>query len=221
MSASSSNPTYVIDFDSTIITAESLEELAAIALRDRKDRRVTLANLQEITRQGMAGTLRFDQSLQRRLRLFSPTQAHIEELTIKLQLMITPSFWQHRSWLAAHAADIYVISGGFEEVIIPVVARLGLYPDHVLANAFVCDPQGRIIGYDITRLLSQPAGKVKQVAMLKLPGPVVVLGDGYTDYEIRAHGEADVFWAFTENVSRPEVTKRADRIVRSLSDIVV
>lgn len=217
----SAKTTYVMDFDSTMVTVETLEELAAIALRDLENRETILAELRDITRQGMAGSLPFDQSLQQRLRLFSPTLAHVEELADKLQSMITPSFWQYRSWLAAHAADIYILSGGFEETIIPVVTHLGLYPSNVLANAFTVDAQGRITGHDTTRLLSQPGGKVSQVAKLGLKNPVIVLGDGYTDYEIRAHGHADAFWAFTENINRPEVTERADRIVTSLSDIVV
>ena len=35
-----------------------------------------------------------------------------------------------------NAEMIYVLSGGFEECIVPVVAKLGIAPDHVLANGF-------------------------------------------------------------------------------------
>jgi D-3-phosphoglycerate dehydrogenase len=47
-----------------------------------------------------------------------------------------------------------------------------------------------------------------------------VIGDGYTDYEIKASGLANKFYAFTENVSRPSVTAQADHIAPSLDEIL-
>ena len=34
---------------------------------------------------------------------------------------------------------------------------------------------------------------------------IIVVGDGYTDLEIKQNGEAAVFIAFTENISRDSV----------------
>lgn len=211
---------FIIDFDSTIVTVESLDELAAIALRGREDRGRVIARLQEITDLGMAGKLPFDESLARRLALFAPSQAHLHELTTKLIHCITPSFWENREWLARNADRIFVISGGFEECIVPVIIRLGLKPEHVLANSFIVDGRGRVVGHDAERYLSQAGGKVRQVEALGLGHPVTVIGDGYTDYEIRASGLADSFWYFAENVIRPNVREKADKVAESFNDIV-
>jgi len=212
-------PTFIIDFDSTLVRSESLDELARLALHGRTDRETVLRQLREITAQGMTGTLTFDVSLARRLKLFTANQSHLSVLTEFLQHDITPSVLRHRDWFRHNRDHIYVISGGFEEYIVPVVATLGIAPDHVLANAFQADEHSNLIGHDDTRLLAHAEGKVRQVAALGLPHPVIVIGDGYTDYEIRAAGEADEFWAFCENVERPSVSRHADRVLASFDDI--
>jgi D-3-phosphoglycerate dehydrogenase len=211
---------YVIDFDSTIITCESLDELAAIALRGRADRASALLQLQNLTNLGMAGKLAFDESLQKRLELFAPTDKHIHELVAKLGNCITPSFWDNRDWLKANADRIYVISGGFEECIIPIIEKLGLRADHVLANAFTTDGRGTATGHDTSRHLSKAGGKISQVRALALPGPVIAIGDGYTDYEIRKSDEATAFWYFAENIERDAVMPYADRVLHSFSEVV-
>ena len=52
-------------------------------------------------------------------------------------------------------------------------------------------------------MLSRDGGKIRQLVLLDLDGPVYVLGDGYTDYQIREAGLANRFYAYTENVSPP------------------
>lgn len=213
-------PTFIIDFDSTIISCESLDELARLALKDRPDQESIVQALQKITDQGMAGALPFDESLRRRLMMFAAKRTHIEQLTALLRARLTPSVRRNHAWFAANAERIYVISGGFEDYIVPVVAELGIAADHVLANAFVLDPDGAVRGHDESRHLSKAAGKVLQVAALKLPRPVIVIGDGYTDSEIRAAGQADEFWAFCENARRPNVVERADRVLDSFDAVI-
>ena len=214
------NTYYIIDFDSTIISCESLDELAAISLRDRSDRNTALSKLQDLTNLGMAGKLAFDESLRQRLELFAPTDEHIAEVVSALEHRITPSFWKNRAWLQQNADRIYVISGGFEECIVPVVKKLGLLPEHVFANAFVRDQQDVIIGHDTDRHLSKAGGKIAQVKALALDGSIIAIGDGYTDYEIRKSGQADEFWYFAENIERAMVMEQADRVLNSFDEVI-
>ncbi len=213
-------PSYIIDFDNTIVRCESLEELARLALHDHEDQEAAMRRLSDITNQSMAGMLPFDDSLRQRLRLFTANQSHLDQLINFLKQNFTPSVRRHRDWIMQNAEHIYVLSGGFEEFIVPVVAELGIAADHVLANRFQVDSNGGITGHDEQRPLGQAGGKVLQIAELKLPRPVIVIGDGFTDYEIRAAGEADEFWAFCENVSRPSVTSHADRVLESFDGVV-
>jgi D-3-phosphoglycerate dehydrogenase len=209
--------TYIIDFDSTLVTVESLDELARIALRGKDDGPERLRQLQALTNQGMAGKLAFDESLRRRLELFSADRGHVEELIGFLKTRLSPSAVSSKSWFETNAADIYVISGGFKDFICPVIEMLGLDPEHVYANSFLYDAAGHITGYDKRSLLCRPQGKVAQLQSLALKGKLIIIGDGYTDYEIKRHGAADEFWAMTETVARREVVDKADRVIHEFS----
>jgi D-3-phosphoglycerate dehydrogenase len=166
----------------------------------------------------MAGTLAFDESLRQRLELFQATEDHILELIVYLETHLTPSLLAQKKWLTNNKERIYVVSGGFEEYIRPVVTSLGLLPSHVYANRFTYR-DNVVTGYDATRLTSQPGGKAAQVRALRLARPIIAIGDGYTDYEIKAAGDADQFWAFTEHTHRPEVVVGADRILSSFASL--
>lgn len=211
--------TYILDFDSTLVAVESLDELARLALKNNPEGEKRLAELHELTTQGMNGSLSFDEALKRRLDLFSANRTHVDELVTLLKDAITDSALELEDWFDENADNIYVVSGGFEDYIIPVVAELGIAPSHVFANKFVYDDDGMIIGFDASRHVSKNQGKANQVAQLQLASPIVAIGDGITDYEIRAQGEADEFWAFTQHIARPVVVERADRVLESFEDI--
>jgi D-3-phosphoglycerate dehydrogenase len=213
-------PTYIIDFDSTIIRGESLEELARMSLKDRPDRDEIMRNIQALTDQGMAGKMPFDASLQKRLNLFGTHRAILAPLIAQLAQDFSPSVLKHKIWFQNNRDRIYVLSGGFEEIVVPVVTRLGIAADHVLANSFEFDDNGRIVGFDKSRPVGQAGGKVRQVEALKLPRPVIVIGDGYTDFEIRKAGAADEFWAYVENINRSNVAEKADRIIKNFDEVV-
>jgi D-3-phosphoglycerate dehydrogenase len=211
-------PTYVLDFDSTLVSCESLDELARLSLKHHEDQHDIMQELEHITHRGMAGELAFDESLAARLQLFAATRAEIHTLTSYLISHISPSALASRSWVHAHRNHLYIVSGGFEEYIIPIAEQLGILADHVFANRFLFD-NDTVIGYDTKRLTSRPSGKALQTKALHLPHPIIAIGDGYTDYEIKAAGIADEFWAFTETITRPKVTRKADRVINSFDEI--
>jgi D-3-phosphoglycerate dehydrogenase len=49
-------PTWIFDFDSTLVRVEALDELADIALQGRADHAALLARIKLITNQGMEGS---------------------------------------------------------------------------------------------------------------------------------------------------------------------
>lgn len=211
--------TYIIDFDSTLVTVETLDELARITLASHPDRTAIQEELQAITKKGMAGEISFDESLQRRLRLFAAQRQHVAKLTSELFDHISPSALKNIAWFKQNRRHIYVISGGFEDYIKPVAERLNIDASHIFANRFIYDERENVVGYDTQSLLSRPAGKVLQLKQLSLGRPIVVIGDGYTDFEMIKHGQADEFWAYTETAARPAVITHADRVVRSFDDV--
>jgi D-3-phosphoglycerate dehydrogenase len=211
---------FVIDFDSTFTKVEALDMLGELSLVGRPDRDDTLAQIKTITDRGMAGELSFTESLELRIKLLRAHRDQLPALIETLTGKISDSFQRNKEFLAENADHIYVVSNGFREFIVPVVASLGIQADHVLANTFVYDNEGNIVDFDRSNPLSANGGKPQVIRSLHLDGDVYVIGDGYTDYEIRESGAADRFYAFTENVLRPRVVEKADFIAPSLDEFL-
>jgi D-3-phosphoglycerate dehydrogenase / 2-oxoglutarate reductase len=211
---------FVIDFDSTITKVEGLDQLAAIALSKNPNGEEVVTKIKNITDLGMNGELSFSEALNQRIELLRANKSHIAELVEFLKLNISDSFLRNKNFLTEYADRILVVSSGFKEFIIPIVTQLGLLPDNVYANTFVFNNQGDIIGVDTDNVLSQNGGKIALLKNLALEGHVSVIGDGYTDYEIKKAGLADRFYAFIENVERPKVTAQADFVIKSLDEFL-
>lgn len=211
---------YIIDFDSTFTKVEALDVLGEISLTGRPDRDDVLDQIKTITDRGMSGEISFTDSLILRLNLLKAHKSQLPALVDTLMGKISDSFQRNRQFLAENAETIYIVSNGFKEFIVPIVTSLGVREDHVFANTFVFDETGSIVGFDTENPLSANGGKSQVIRNLQLDGEVYVIGDGYTDYEIRASGLANRFYAFTENVLRPRVVEKADHIAPSLDEFL-
>lgn len=210
----------IIDFDSTFVQVEALDCLARIALRNHPEKHIRLGEIERITKLGMEGLISFDQSLKKRFALLDADRQDVEELITVLKKNITPSFFRNKKFIRKHRRQIYILSGGFFNFIHPVLEDWGIEEDHVLANNFIFNKKGRLIGYDEKNILAQNGGKMKIVQGLRLKGKIYVIGDGYTDYQIKAAGLAHKFFAFTENVCRESVVKKADAVVKNFEEVI-
>ncbi len=214
------NKYFVIDFDSTFTKVEAFDVLADISLRDHPEREKRKQQIIEITNLGMNGSITLRESLERRLNLLECTKAHLDPLIRLLREEVSESFKRNREFFITHAENIFIISNGFREFIEPIVTEYGIKPENILANEFRFDAEGRVTGFDVDNPLSSNNGKVEQLRRLNLPGDVYVIGDGYTDYEIKHAGLANKFYAFTENVERGNVLTKADHITPSLDEFL-
>ena len=169
----------------------------------------------------MEGKLPFPNALQKRMSLLSANKKDIKTLVTLLEQHITPSINANKNFFKENAQRIYILSGGFTDFIYPVVKEFGIDKTHVLANSFIFDTKGKIIGYDKTNPLAQNNGKIKALKMLKLKGNLIMLGDGFTDYETKLHRAVNEFWAFTENIHRDPIAKKADKIVTSFNEVLL
>lgn len=214
------NKYFVIDFDSTFTKVEAFDVLADISLSDHPEREQRKAQIVQITNQGMDGSISFRESLEKRLTLLAPSRKHLPFLITKLKGSVSESFKRNKDFFLQHADNIYIISNGFKEFIEPIVTEFGVKPENILANEFRFDESGKVIGFDEENPLSSNGGKVEQLKKLNLPGDIYVIGDGYTDYEIKHAGLANKFFAFTENVERENVKSKADHITPSLDEFL-
>ncbi len=209
----------VFDFDSTIVAVEGLDELARIALADDPDRERTVEAIEAITRDGMSGAIGIDESLRRRLAMLTIERRHVDAAVRLLRRRLSPSFRRHAAAVKRNADRIHVVSSGFREYVEPVCRDLGIPPERVHCNSFSWRGQ-RVTGFDAASPLAKPGGKARAVRALRLPGRVVAIGDGITDAEIRDDGAAHEFVAYCENVEREAVVARADRVARSVDEVL-
>lgn len=214
------NKHFVIDFDSTFTKVEALDVLGEISLANDADREKNLQEVEELTERGMKGELDLRESLVERLRLLKAHQEHLEPLIENLREKVSISFIRNREFFSEYHENIYIISNGFKEFIVPIVEEYGVKPENVFANTFEYNEKGEIVSFDHDNVLSKNNGKVEQLKRLNLKGDVYVIGDGYTDYEIKASGLANKFYAFTENVERAKVLEKADHITPSLDEFL-
>ena len=210
----------IIDFDSTFASVEALEEIADIVLKGRKDKSKILNEIKSITNLGVDGTITFNESLSRRMDLLTVHQDDLEKLVRRLKRKISTSFSRNKAFFKKYEGNIYIISNGFKDFIDPVVADYGIDGDHVLANTFLYDEHGGITGFDETNLLAHSKGKSRTLKALNLPGESYVIGDSYTDYEMKEAGIAHKFFAFTENVLRENILEKADHITPSFDEFL-
>lgn len=211
---------FVIDFDSTFTQVEALDELGKISLKGRPDRDNSLGEIQLITSRSMDGEIAFSSGLKRRLELLQANRDHLPRLIRRLKKNVSTSIKRNREFFQNHADDILIISNGFREFIEPVVADYKIKPNNIYANAFAYDKNGNITGFDESNVLSRDNGKVHLLKNLNLKNDVYVIGDGHTDYEIKAAGLAKRFYAFTENAKRDQVVQKADHEAPNLDEFL-
>ena len=211
---------FIIDFDSTFTQVEALDILGEISLLNDPEREIKLKAIKDITDKGMEGNLTFRDSLIQRIAILKANKSQIADLIAALKKKVSKSFERNKEFLQDNSSNIYIVSNGFKDFIIPIVADYGILRDNVFANEFVYDDANNIIDFNRENPLSQNNGKAETIKKINLEGEIYVIGDGYTDYEIKKSGLANKFYAFTENVNRPKVTREADHIAPSLDEIL-
>jgi D-3-phosphoglycerate dehydrogenase len=212
--------TLIFDFDSTLVRIETLEALADIALEGHADAAAIRARVAALTDRAMAGEVDFGEALRARLAMLPLTRAHIQALTDRILDEGTPSVRRNLRFFNENAARIIILSGGFREIIAPIAERLGVTPDRVICNDLVYDAEGVVTGVDDANPLSHENGKPTVIKALGLTGPVVMVGDGWNDAEVKLGGAADRFYAFTEIARREKVVAVADGEARSIDELL-
>ncbi|MBS1681660.1 MAG: phosphoglycerate dehydrogenase [Bacteroidetes bacterium] len=211
---------FIIDFDSTFTKVEAFDVLADISLNGNPEKESIKKQIAEITNRGMDGSLALRDSIEQRIKLLAPEKKHLNQLAHHLKELVSESFKRNKDFFSNNADRIYIISNGFREFIAPVVTEYGVKDENILANEFCFDDRGKIVGFDDSNPLASNNGKAAQLKKLNLNGDVYVIGDGYTDYEIKHAGLANKFYAFTENVERQKVLANADHIAPSLDEFL-
>jgi phosphoserine phosphatase len=77
---------------------------------------------------------------------------------------------------------------------------------------------GDYAGYDVTSPLTRDGGKATVLRELGLPRPILAVGDGATDLEMKP--DVDRFVAFTGTIARERVVGSAHGSVRTFAELI-
>ena len=198
--------------DSTVVTEEGIDVLAeecgagpAVA---------------EWTRKAMGGSVPFHVALQARLDLFKPSRADIQKCLAKHPLQLTPGMDELMKKLQKDK-HVYLVSGGFRQMIHPVAEVLNIPLDRVFANNLLFDSAGKYAGFDVNEPTSRAGGKAKVCGELRRKrgyDPIIMVGDGATDMEARP--EVSAFVGFGGIVVRDAVKQGSDWYVMNVQEMI-
>ncbi len=211
-------PVAFFDFDSTLVSKESLDTVIAYALEDTPDKDHIVATIESITNRGMNGEIPFTESARLRLATLPLHRSHFEHVGTLLTEHITPGMPELFLWLTTRGVDTYIISGGFYESVSPTATLLRVPAERVYTNRCTYDNTGMVQGPDKTSLLWTDKGKdpvIRNILSRYEHSVSALVGDGANDLAAYAQGAVDHFCGFGAHVVRPKVQNEAPHFART------
>lgn len=174
------------------------------------------------TSRAMGGSVPFEDALAARLLLFKPSLKDVEKFLASYPPKITPGVEELVKQLHSKEKAVYLISGGFRQMIAPVAKILQIPEENVFANKLLFDDNGNYTGFDIKEPTSRSGGKAAAIAHIKQKcgyNTLVMIGDGATDLEARQPGGAEIFICYGGVQFRAPVAAQSDWCVRNFRDL--
>jgi phosphoserine phosphatase len=201
----------VLDVDSTLSGIEGIDWLAAQRGEEVAAWSATL------TDKAMRGEIPIEAVYGERMRAVRPTRNEITQLGQEYVARIAPRASETLRALKTAKVQLVMVSGGLREAILPLAAVLGVEESSLHAVSVFFDDRGDYAGFDETSPLTRQTGKKTTVAAMGLKGPILAVGDGMTDSEMKS--VVDGFAAFTGFTRRAPVIARADFVVENFDQL--
>lgn len=201
----------ILDVDSTLSDIEGIDWLAAQRGAEIE------AWSAGLTERAMQGDIPIEAVYSERMRIVKPTLPEIQELgKIYIERVATRAA-ETIAELRANDVKVVMVSGGLREAILPLARELGVGPENVHAVSVFFDEKGGYAGFDDASLLTRQSGKRTIVGQMDLKGPILAVGDGMTDCEIKTVVQG--FAAFTGFTRREAVIERADYVIENFDQL--
>ncbi|MCA9390343.1 HAD-IB family phosphatase [candidate division WWE3 bacterium] len=192
--------TVIFDVDSTLVTIEGMVELAKMKGLDQ--------GVSKITEQGMNGEISFSKSFTSRIDLVKPSLKDLDWLGDYYYQQLTPGAKETIEVLKKQDVRIVLISGSFQRSLDVLGKKLGLQGNDIFGVELIHSRNGKYESIDDGQLLVNDFGKLRLLETLKLPHPILMVGDGITDLECQK--AVDYFVGFGGVVERTVVRNSAD-----------
>lgn len=189
----------ILDFDSTLVTCESLDEILARALVGKP---AVVARIRQITSAGMEGRIPFAESLKQRLALATPKLADVLAFGEEMRRLVTPGMDGLVQRFHDQGDEVWVVSSAIRESMLPVGRLLAIPEERILGATFLWDDDGTCLGVDEgDPFCVSKAEGVRELAEAWSP-PRIGVGDGMSDYALYEERLVDHFIAFTKIARR-------------------
>ncbi len=201
----------ILDVDSTLTSVEGIAWLGA-----RRGAAV-MAAVDAMTADAMTGALPLDAVYAKRLSLVRPSRTDLAALAEAYAAGLMPGARDAIGTLREAGVHLSLVSGGLREAILPFAAGLGFTTKDVHAVELQFTPDGAYAGFDAATPLACAGGKPRVARTLGLRGPVLAVGDGSTDAELKPC--VDAFAAFTGVARRESVVAVADYVITQFAEL--
>jgi phosphoserine phosphatase len=201
----------VLDVDSTLSGIEGIDWLAM-----QRGSEVAAWSA-ALTERAMRGEIPIEAVYGERMGAVRPTLAEIEHLGREYVDRIAPRATETLTAFKAADIRIVMVSGGLREAILPLARTLAVDEASVYAVSVFFDDRGNYRGFDEASPLTRQTGKKTTVLNMGLRGPILAVGDGMTDCEMKS--VVDSFAAFTGFTRREPVIARADFVIENFDQL--
>jgi phosphoserine phosphatase len=201
------------DVDSTVIQEEGIDVLANFCGQGEA--------VAKLTADAMEGGMKFEDALEARLNLIQPSQEQILSCLKDHPFVLTPGIKAVVKHLHDRGTLVFLISGGFRNMIIDIADELGIPEHRIYANTIIFDSDGKYSSFDAEEPTSRDGGKGEVIQRLKNEygySPVVMIGDGATDLQSRP--PADSFIGFGGVEQREVVKENADWFITDFNELL-
>lgn len=202
--------TFIFDFDSTIFPGETLDEIIQFKLKDDARSKEKSDKITNICNQGMSGAISMEESLRLRLEIAAPDRKIIENYARTNKERIDPIIINTLIVLQEKGHTVFVVSGGFEEWITPLLAGT-IHAENIHANQ-IKDSSRPMTFDNIIRKDKEEIIKGLIVTRNLSNTEITIIGDGATDFSVFEKGLAQFFWGtffYTGAEARKNIVRKA------------
>lgn len=207
------------DVDSTVVQTEGIDLMGKCF--------GVMQEISELTHKAMNGNVKFQDAMAERLQLMADhgmTKEGLDECVEKEGVpQWSPGVQDVVKMFHKQGTDVYLVSGGFKNMLYPLALELHIPQKFIYANEVLFDENGEYSGFDRNNPTSASGGKPKVLKMMKKANhykTMIMFGDGVTDMDARTQGPADAFIGFGGVTERENVKKGADWFIYNFEEIL-